>query len=154
MCAMNVVQNGFLATFGVLEMTNKESCMKLKEMWQGLISAFKLDCYTHKVDELHFPSEEEVAQHNKRLQDQRKAKELELAKEGVPLKESIIEYALRGGNRYLATDNWVERKQFYALKWLWDEIVEWGKQEGILLSKEEVEDDNGFTTIRVSWERI
>ena len=29
-----------------------------------------------------------------------------------------------------------------------------GKQEGILLSKEEVEDCNGFTTIRVSWERI
>lgn len=154
MCAMNVVQNGFLATFGVLEMTNKESCVKLKEMWQRLISAFKLDCSTYKNDELHFPSEEGVAQYNKRLRDQRKARELELAEEGVPLKESIIEYALRGGNRYWATDNWVERKQFYALKWLWDEIVEWGKQEGILLSKEEVEDDNGFTTIRVSWERI
>ena len=127
--------------------------MKLKEMWQGLISAFKLDCYTHK-DELHFPSEEEVAQYDKRLQDQRKAKELEWAEEGVPLKESIIEYALRGGTRYWATNNWAEYKQFYALKWLWDEIVEWGKQEGILLSKEEVEDGNGFTTIRVSWERI
>jgi hypothetical protein len=37
---------------------------------------------------------------------------------------------------------------------LWGEIVEWGKQEGILLSKEEVEDDKGFTTIYVSWERI
>ena len=128
--------------------------MKLKEMWQGLISVFKLDCSTHKDGELHFPSEEEVAQYNKRLQDQRKAKELEWEEEGVPLKESIIEYALRGGTRYWATDNWAERKQFYALKWLWDEIVEWGKQEGILLSKEEVEDDNGFTTIRVSWERI
>ena len=153
MCAMNVVQNGFLATFGVIEMTNR-SCMKLKEMWQGLISAFKPDYSTYKNDELHFPSEEEVAQYNKRLQDQRKAKELELAEEGVPLKESIIEYALRGGTRYQATDNWAERKQFYALKWLWDEIVEWGKQEGILLSKEEVEDDKGFTTIYVSWERI
>ena len=127
--------------------------MKLKEMWQGLISAFKLDCYTHK-DELHFPSEEEVVQHNNRLQDQRKAKELEWAEQGVPLKESIIEYALRGGTRYCATNNWVEYKQFYALKWLWDEIVEWGKQEGILLSKEEVGEDNGFTTIYVSWERI
>ena len=127
--------------------------MKLKEMWQGLISAFKLDCYTHK-DELHFPSEEEVAQYDKRLQDQRKAKELEWAEEGVPLKESIIEYALRGGSRYQVTNNWVEYKQFYALKRLWDEIVEWGKQEGILLSKEEVEDGNGFTTIRVSLERI
>ena len=30
--------------------------MKLKEMWQGLISAFKLDCYTHKGDELNFPA--------------------------------------------------------------------------------------------------
>ena len=127
--------------------------MKLKEMWQGLISVFKLDCYTHK-DELHFPSEEEVAQYNKRLRDQRKAKELELEEEGVHLKESIIEYALRGGTRYCVADNWTEYKQFYALKWLWDEIEEWGKQEGILLSKEEVEDGNGFTTIRVSWERI
>ena len=54
----------------------------------------------------------------------------------------------------MATDNWAERKQFYALKWLWDEIVELGKQEGILLSKEEVEDCNGFTTIHVSLERI
>ena len=34
------------------------------------------------------------------------------------------------------------------------EIVEWGKQGWILMSKEEVEDGNGFTTIRVSWERI
>lgn len=127
--------------------------MKLKEMWQGLISAFKLDCYTHK-DELHFPSEEEVAQYDKRLQDQRKANELEWAEEGVPLKESIIEYALRGRTCYWATDNLAERKQFCALKWLWGEIVEWGKQEGILLSKEEVEDDKGFTTIYVSWERI
>ena len=128
--------------------------MKLKEMWQRLISLFKLDCSTYKNDELHFPSEEEVAQYNNRLQDHRKAKELELAEEGVHLKKSIIEYALRGGTRYLATNNWVEYKQFYALTWLWDEIVEWGKQEGILLSKEEVEDSNGLTTIRVSWERI
>ena len=128
--------------------------MKLKEMWQGLISVFKLDCFTHKDDKFRFPSEEEVAQHTKRLQDQRKARELELAEGGVPLKESLIACALRGETYYQATDNWVERKQFYALKWLWDEIVEWGKQEGILLSKEEVEDGNGFTTIRVSWERI
>ena len=128
--------------------------MKLKEMWQGLISVFKLDCFTHKDDELHFPSEEEVVQHNNRLQDQRNAKELEWAEEGVPLKESIIEYALHGETCYWVTDRYSGRKQFYALKWLWDEIVEWGKQEGILLSKEEVEDDSGFTTIRVSWERI
>ena len=128
--------------------------MKLKEMWQRLVSVFKLDCSTHKDDELHFPSEEEVAQHNKRLQDQRKAKELEWAEQGVHLKKSLIECALRGGSHYQATDNWAGHKQFYALKWLWDEIVEWGKQEGIILSKEEVEDGNGFTTIRVSWERI
>ena len=128
--------------------------MKLKEMWQGLISVFKLDCSTHKNDELHFPSEEEVAQYNKRLRDQRKARELELAEGGVHLKESLIACALRGETNYQATNNWAECEQFYALKWLWDEIVEWGKQGGILLSKEEVEDDNGFTTIRVSWERI
>ena len=96
--------------------------MKLKEMWQGLISVFKLDCFTQKDDKFRFPSEEEVAQHTKRLQDQRKAKELEWVEEGVPLKESIIEYALRGGTRYWATDNWEERKQFCALKWLWGGI--------------------------------
>ena len=128
--------------------------MKLKEMWQGLISVFKLDCSTHNDGELHFPSEEEVAQYNKRLRDQRKARELELAEGGVHLKESLIACALRGETRYQATNNWAECEQFYALKWLWNEIVEWGKQGGILLSKEEVEDDNGFTTIRVSWERI
>ena len=127
--------------------------MKLKEMWQGLISVFKLDCSTHKDGELHFPSEEEVVQYNNRLRDRRKAKELEFAEGGVPLKKSLIECALRGGSHYQVTNNWAGHKQFYALKWLWDEIVEWGKQEGILLSKEEVEDDNGFTTIRVSWER-
>ena len=123
--------------------------MKLKEMWYGFISMF-----VSKDDKLHFPSKAEVVQHNNRLRDQRKAKELECADGGVPLKKSLIECALRGGSHYQATDNWAERKQFYALKWLWDEIVEWGKQEGILLSKEEVEDGNGFTTIRVSWERI
>ena len=127
--------------------------MKLKEMWQGLISAFKLDYSTYKNDELHFPSEEEVVQYNNRLRDQRKANELEYAEGGVPLKKSLIECALRGGSRYQVTNNWAEHKQFYALKWLWDEIVEWGKQEGILLSKEEVEEDKGFTTIYVSWER-
>ena len=77
-----------------------------------------------------------------------------MAEVGVHLKESLIACALRGETYYQATDNWVEYKQFYALKWLWDEIVEWGKQEGILLSKEEVEDGNGFTTIYVNWERI
>ena len=128
--------------------------MKLKEMWQWLISVFKLDCSTHKDGELHFPSEEEVVQYNNSLRDQRKARELELADVGVHLKESLIACALRGETHYQATNNWVEYKQFYALKWLWDEIVEWGKQEGILLSKEEVEDGNGLTTIRVSWERI
>jgi hypothetical protein len=123
-------------------------------MWQGLISVFKLDCSTHKDGELHFPSEEEVVQYNNRLRDQRKAKELECAEGGVHLKKSLNECALRGGSHYQVTNDWAGKRQFYALKWLWDEIVEWGKQEGILLSKEEVEDDNGFTTIRVSWERI
>ena len=128
--------------------------MKLKEVWQGLISAFKLDCYTHKGDELHFPSEEEVAQYNKRLQDQRKAKELEWAEQGVPLvKKSIIEYALHGKNRCSIDYNNEEYRQFYALKWLWDEIVEWGEQEGILLSKEECSLGR-FDYIWVSWERI
>ena len=128
--------------------------MKLKEMWQGLISAFKLDCYTHK-DELHFPSEEEAAQYNKRLQDQRKAKELEWAEEGVPLvKKSIIEYALRGKNSCSIVDyDKEEYRQFCALKWLWDEIVEWGEQERILLSKEECSLGR-FDYIWVSWERI
>ena len=128
--------------------------MKLKEMWQGLISAFKLDCFTHKNDELHFPSEEEVAQHTKLLQDQRKTKELEWADGGVPLKELIIKYGLLGKNYCCIHNNYAEIRYFFAAKWLWNEIVEWGKQEGILLSKEEVEDGNGFTTIRVSWERI
>ena len=128
--------------------------MKLKEMWQRLISVFKLDCSTHKDGELHFPSEEEVVQYNNSLRDQRKARELELADVGVHLKESLIACALRGETQYQATNNWVEYKQFYALQWLWDEIMEWGKQEEILLSKEEVEDGNGLTTIRVSWERI
>ena len=128
--------------------------MKLKEMWQGLISVFKLDCSTHKDGELHFPSEEEVVQYNNRLRDRRKARELGCAEGGVPLKKSLIECALRGGSHYQVANNWAGHKQFYALKWLWDEIMEWGKQEGILLSKEEVEEGNGFTTIRVSWERI
>lgn len=128
--------------------------MKLKEMWQGLISVFKLDCSTHKDGELHFPSEEEVVQHNNRLQDQRKAKELEWADEGVPLKKLIIKYGLIGKNHCCVRNNYAEIRYFFAAKWLWYELVEWGKQEGILLSKEEVEDGNGFTTIRVSWERI
>ena len=110
--------------------------------------------FSYKNDKLRFPSEEEVAQYNKRLRDQRKARELELAEGGVHLKESLIACALRGETRYQATNNWAECKQFYAVKWLWNEIVEWGKQGGILLSKEEVEDDKGFTTIYVSWERI
>jgi hypothetical protein len=46
--------------------------MKLKEILHSLLSMF-----TPKGDKLYFPSEEEVAQHNKRLQDRRKAKELE-----------------------------------------------------------------------------
>ena len=110
--------------------------------------------FSHKNDELHFPSEEEVEQYTKRLRDQRKAEELEWAEEGVPLiKKRIVEYALRGENHFCVTNGPAAHKMFYALKCSWDEIEEWGKQEGVILSKNE-HNYARFQDIWVSWERI